>query len=81
MCACWQVDSAMGAALQAAFMVMTPIGGKLLLFLAAVPSLGETCHVCAPACICWAVMRCGKPSHATECLGLSAAALAFVDCI
>ena len=37
----WQVDSAMGAALQAAFMVMTPIGGKLLLFLAAVPSLGK----------------------------------------
>ena len=30
----------MGAALQAAFMVMTPIGGKLLLFQAAVPSLG-----------------------------------------
>ena len=31
----------MGTALQAAFMVMTPIGGKLLLFLAAVPSLGK----------------------------------------
>ena len=31
----------MGPALQAAFMVMSPIGGKLLLFQSAVPSLGE----------------------------------------
>ena len=30
----------MGPALQAAFMVMSPIGGKLLLFQSAVPSLG-----------------------------------------
>ena len=35
-----QVESAMGPALQAAFMVMSPIGGKLLLFQSAVPSLG-----------------------------------------
>lgn len=34
-------ESAMGPALQAAFMVMNPLGGKLLLFQCAVPSLGE----------------------------------------
>ncbi|GFH07061.1 COP-II coat subunit [Haematococcus lacustris] len=34
------VDSAMGPALQAAFHVMQHVGGKLLLFQAAVPSLG-----------------------------------------
>ena len=34
-------ESAMGPALQAAFMVISPLGGKLLLFQAAVPSLGE----------------------------------------
>ncbi|KAK9828118.1 hypothetical protein WJX81_006860 [Elliptochloris bilobata] len=34
------VESAMGPALQAAFMVVSPIGGKLLLFQSAVPSLG-----------------------------------------
>jgi len=33
-------ESAMGPALQAAFMVINPLGGKLLLFQAAVPSLG-----------------------------------------
>lgn len=44
MCSCEQVDSAMGPALQAAFMVMTPMGGKLMLFQSAVPSLG------APLC-------------------------------
>jgi hypothetical protein len=36
----WQVDSAMGPALQAAFLVMNHIGGKLLLFQAAAPSMG-----------------------------------------
>ncbi|KAI7835269.1 hypothetical protein COHA_010829, partial [Chlorella ohadii] len=35
-----QVESAMGPALQAAFLVMNHIGGKLLLFQAAAPSLG-----------------------------------------
>lgn len=35
-----KVDSAMGPALQAAFLVMNHIGGKLLLFQAATPSLG-----------------------------------------
>ncbi len=35
-----QVESAMGPALQAAFMVVSPIGGKMLLFQSAVPSLG-----------------------------------------
>ena len=40
----------MGPALQAAFMVMSPIGGKLLLFQSAVPSLGA--HV--------------PPAHATK---------------
>ncbi|KAK9794070.1 hypothetical protein WJX73_006515 [Symbiochloris irregularis] len=34
------LDSAMGPALQAAFMVMTPMGGKLMLFQSAIPSLG-----------------------------------------
>ena len=34
-------ESAMGPALQAAFMVMNPLGGKLLLFQSSVPSLGE----------------------------------------
>lgn len=35
-----QVESATGPALQAAFMVISHIGGKLLLFQATVPSLG-----------------------------------------
>jgi len=35
-----QVDSCMGPALKAAFMVQSHIGGKMLLFQAAVPSLG-----------------------------------------
>ena len=35
-----QTDSATGPALQAAFMVMGSIGGKLLLFQAASPSAG-----------------------------------------
>jgi hypothetical protein len=35
-----QVESAMGPALQAAFLVMQDYGGKLLLFQNAVPSLG-----------------------------------------
>lgn len=35
-----KVDSAMGPALQAAFLVMNHVGGKLLLFQAAPPSLG-----------------------------------------
>ncbi|EFN54134.1 hypothetical protein CHLNCDRAFT_135519 [Chlorella variabilis] len=35
-----QVESAMGPALQAAFLVMNHIGGKLLLFQAAAPSVG-----------------------------------------
>jgi protein transport protein SEC24 len=35
-----QTDSATGPALQAAFMVMGSIGGKLLLFQAASPSVG-----------------------------------------
>ncbi len=40
-CACHlQTDSATGPALQAAFMVMGSIGGKLLLFQAASPSVG-----------------------------------------
>lgn len=39
---CVQVESAMGPALQAAFMVVSPIGGKLLLFQSAVPSLGAS---------------------------------------
>jgi protein transport protein SEC24 len=34
------VESALGPALQAAFMVVNAIGGKVLLFQAAVPSLG-----------------------------------------
>lgn len=34
-------ESCTGPALQAAFMVMNPLGGKLLLFQSAVPSLGE----------------------------------------
>lgn len=38
----------MGPALQAAFMVMSPIGGKLLLFQSAVPSLGKHCS--SPLC-------------------------------
>ena len=35
-----QVDSCMGPALKAAFMVQSHIGGKMLLFQAAVPSIG-----------------------------------------
>ena len=35
-------ESAMGPALQAAFMVMNPLGGKLLLFQSSVPSIGMT---------------------------------------
>lgn len=35
-----KVDSAMGPALQAAFLVMSHVGGKLLLFQSATPSLG-----------------------------------------
>lgn len=35
------VESAAGPALQAAFLIMNHIGGKLLLFQAATPSLGE----------------------------------------
>ena len=44
-----QVESAMGPALQAAFMVVSPIGGKMLLFQSAVPSLGAR-----PTCACQA---------------------------
>ena len=35
-------DSALGPALQAAFMIINPLGGKMLVFQAAVPSLGES---------------------------------------
>lgn len=38
---CVQVESAMGPALQAAFLAMQDFGGKMLLFQSAVPSLGE----------------------------------------
>ena len=34
-------DSALGPALQAAFMIINPLGGKMLVFQAAVPSLGK----------------------------------------
>lgn len=34
-------DSALGPALQAAFMILNPLGGKMLVFQAAVPSLGQ----------------------------------------
>ena len=33
-------DSALGPALQAAFMIINPLGGKMLVFQAAVPTLG-----------------------------------------
>ena len=39
------IESAMGPALQAAFLVMSSLGGKLLLFQAAVPSLGVPCSM------------------------------------
>lgn len=41
----------MGPALQAAFMVMTPLGGKLLLFQAAVPSLGAASRTGSGTCV------------------------------
>lgn len=35
-------DSALGPALQAAFMIINPLGGKMLVFQAAVPTLGTS---------------------------------------
>ena len=43
-----QVESAMGPALQAAFLVMQDYGGKLLLFQSAVPSLGARARFVQP---------------------------------
>ena len=49
-----QVESAMGPALQAAFLVMQDYGGKLLLFQNAVPSLGAPRLLSSPLPRCHA---------------------------